>query len=350
MPTSRLVQPAIRRIRKTDAEAWRDVRLRALLDAPEAFGSTHADAVAQPPEYWPERALQSASGQEQAIFLADAGDELVGLVGGFRRADERGKNDLISMWVAPSHRGTRLARRLIQQVLDWSASGEAKRVNLWFTETNQPARRSYERAGFTVTGTQQPHPSSPPLNELEMTYPLSGYVVIRRIQPHEAEIWRATRIAALSDAPDAFGPTAEETLQRSLAHWTDRIADAASSDRLAVFAAVRGQQWLGLAGAGTTWAAEHDRDGTVHLGSVWLAPKIRGGGLLPRLLDAAYDWAVGTGAERIALDVTETNKRAIGIYERYGYRLTGRRQPLRPGSDLDELEMVLEFHTPKEAP
>jgi len=33
------------------------------------------------------------------------------------------------------------------------------------------------------------------------------------------------------------------------------------------------------------------------------------------LLDAAYDRAVGAGAERIALDVTETNERAIGSYE-----------------------------------
>jgi hypothetical protein len=67
------------------------------------------------------------------------------------------------------------------------------------------------------------------------------------------------------------------------------------------------------------------------------------------LLDAAYDWAVGAGAERIALDVTETNERAIRSYERYGYRLTGRRQSLRPGSALDELEMLLEFHPSEEA-
>ena len=66
------------------------------------------------------------------------------------------------------------------------------------------------------------------------------------------------------------------------------------------------------------------------------------------MLDAAYDWAVGAGAERIALDVTETNERAIGSYERSGYHLTGRRQPLRPGSDLDELEMLLEFHSSEE--
>jgi len=31
-----------------------------------------------------------------------------------------------------------------------------------------------------------------------------------------------------------------------------------------------------------------------------------------------------------------------------GYHLTGRRQPLRPGSDLDELEMLLEFHSSEE--
>jgi RimJ/RimL family protein N-acetyltransferase len=37
------------------------------------------------------------------------------------------------------------------------------------TDNNKPARRLYERCGFTPTGERQPLPSNPALGELAMT-------------------------------------------------------------------------------------------------------------------------------------------------------------------------------------
>lgn len=346
--TTRLTQPAIRRIRLEDADAWRAIRLRALQDAPEAFGSTYAETLARPPEYWSERAAGSATGGDSTIVLADSGDGLVGLVGGHCPPDQTEVRELISMWVDSSVRGTRLAERLVNQVVDWAALEGATRVELWVTETNERAHRFYERLGFAGTGARQLHPSNPALAEIQMARSLQGHIAVPRIRSYETEAWRATRLAALKDAPDAFGPTHEETLARPVAYWSDRVQDAAASNRLAVFAAVDGKQWVGLAGADSSWAANDDPEGTVHLGSIWIAPAARRREVLPRLLDAAYDWAVAAGAQRIALDVTETNERAIAIYERYGYRLTGTRQPLRPGSQLNELRMTMNLRAAEE--
>jgi RimJ/RimL family protein N-acetyltransferase len=39
---------------------------------------------------------------------------------------------------------------------------------LWVTESNAPARRLYERCGFTPTGDRQPLPSDPSLPEIRM--------------------------------------------------------------------------------------------------------------------------------------------------------------------------------------
>ncbi|MDA0352255.1 MAG: GNAT family N-acetyltransferase [Chloroflexi bacterium] len=343
-----LAQPAIRRIRPDDAEAWRSVRLRALQEAPTAFGSTYEETGRRVPEEWTTRAAASAAGAESAIFLADDGRDPIGLVGGYRPteagADPRTR-ELISMWVAPQWRGTRLAARLVTSVLDWSAVHDAERVDLWVTETNERAISLYRRQAFAPTGARQPHPSNPALAEIEMTRPLDGYVALRRIRPHESAVWRATRLAALQDTPDAFGPTFEDSAALPPTIWSDRVAAAATGDHLAVFAAVdRHDRWLGLAGAGTP-----DGDpATRHLGSVWVSPAARGAGLLRRLLDAVTDWSVSVGATRIALDVTETNERAIAIYAQYGYRASGHRQPLRPGSDLDEIEMTMELYAPKE--
>jgi ribosomal protein S18 acetylase RimI-like enzyme len=43
---------------------------------------------------------------------------------------------------------------------------------LWVAEANEPARRLYERYGFTPTGDRQPLPSNPAVPEIRMRRPL----------------------------------------------------------------------------------------------------------------------------------------------------------------------------------
>lgn len=169
---SRFTQPPIRRIRPEDAEAWRDVRLRALLDAPAAFGSTHAETSQRPPEEWTTRAARSSEGFRDALFLADAGDQLVGLAGGFCPPDQNEVRHLYSMWVAPGFRGTGLAERLVEHVVDWSTLGGASRLELWVTSSNGRALRFYRRLGLEATGRRQPVRAGSDLEEIEMTMKL----------------------------------------------------------------------------------------------------------------------------------------------------------------------------------
>jgi ribosomal protein S18 acetylase RimI-like enzyme len=170
--TSRLTQPTIRRIRPQDADGWREVRLRALLDAPDAFGSTHTETVQRPPEAWTTRAARSSEGDRDALFLADGGPQLVGLVGGYRSSDDDHMRQLYSMWVAPDFRGTGLAERLVDHVVDWATTSGASRLDLWVTSTNGQAIRFYERLSFEATGRRQQVRPGSDLDELEMTLEL----------------------------------------------------------------------------------------------------------------------------------------------------------------------------------
>lgn len=170
--TSQLTQPKIRRIRPQDADGWREVRLRALLDAPDAFGSTHAEIVQRPPEEWTTRAQRSSEGDRDALFLADAGQRMVGLAGGHRPPGQNEIRQLYSMWVEPELRGTRLAENLVRHVLDWATLGDASRLELWVTTSNGRAIRFYERLGFQATGRRQPVRPGSDLDELEMTIEL----------------------------------------------------------------------------------------------------------------------------------------------------------------------------------
>jgi predicted GNAT family acetyltransferase len=69
--------------------------------------------------------------------------------------------ELISLWVAPSQRGTGLAGRLIDQVVAWAAS-RGQRTCLMVRDDNIGAIRAYTSAGFINHGVPQDWPAEAP--------------------------------------------------------------------------------------------------------------------------------------------------------------------------------------------
>jgi len=144
-----VVEVRIRRIGEGDAEVLRDLRIRSLRDAPEAFGQTAAEVEQLPAELWRQQARAAASGDRRAWFIAElppAGS--VGLVNGRRRPP----SDLMvfSMWVDPGCRQLGVGRRLIDAIDAWASGWGARRTVLWVFGANEPAIRFYERIGFAV--------------------------------------------------------------------------------------------------------------------------------------------------------------------------------------------------------
>jgi len=156
----------VRELAKDDWELLRDVRLAALSEAPYAFGSTYAREAAFTEEQWRDR-IQSR-GVTFLGFLSDAGEPAG--VSGVYTAD--GVADLVSMWVRPSARGRGVGESLIEAAAGWAKARGYDTLYLWVTESNAPARRLYQRYGFTPTGERQPLPSDPALSEIQMSRPL----------------------------------------------------------------------------------------------------------------------------------------------------------------------------------
>jgi len=151
-----------------DWATLRDIRLAALADAPDAFGSVYADQVRFTEDDW--RARIARGGTFLAYLPEIDASEPVGLAGGYE--EEPGLVDLISMWVRPQARGHGVGAALIAAVIDWARARDATAVHLWVTEANSHARQLYQRSGFSLTSERQPLPSHPDLGEVGMTRPL----------------------------------------------------------------------------------------------------------------------------------------------------------------------------------
>ncbi|KUM36789.1 GNAT family N-acetyltransferase [Arthrobacter sp. EPSL27] len=127
---------------------WRSVRLTALSDAPDAFGSRLLDWADAPEVRWRERL--SIPGAIDLLAFDSDGNVPVGMVTGTPVKDNASRAELISMWVAPAVRGRGVATALITAVARWAAVTGAATLALSVMPDNVAARRTYERNGFAV--------------------------------------------------------------------------------------------------------------------------------------------------------------------------------------------------------
>ena len=158
----------IRRIRADEWRELKDIRLRALADAPEAFGTTLAETIAQTDEDWQQRVISSASGDTRYVAVATTGKRWVGLAGGIFDDDKFGRAQLVSVWVDPSVRRSGLATKLVEAISDWARGRGARTLQLWVTENNEPAKNLYRRLSFVETAESEPVREGADLREIGM--------------------------------------------------------------------------------------------------------------------------------------------------------------------------------------
>lgn len=161
----------VRQIRPEEGLRLRALRLRALADAPMAFGSTLAREEAFPEDVWHERAAGGASGADRVTFIGERDGQWVGLATGLAAdPDEPDKGEplLVGMFVEPVERGRGLGAALVAAVVAWARARGATSLYLWVTATNDSAIALYDKCGFRRTGNQRPVAHSPSLAEIRM--------------------------------------------------------------------------------------------------------------------------------------------------------------------------------------
>ena len=153
----------IKRLGGEDAALLRDVRLRALKDAPYAFSSWLAREADLPAAFWRDRVAESEAGETGAIYVALDGGRCVAMAGGFIADRRWGDAMLWGMWVEPSARSHGIGRQLVEAVAGWAREAGAKRLKLAVAqhEASRPAAALYRTLGFEETGESEPLESDP---------------------------------------------------------------------------------------------------------------------------------------------------------------------------------------------
>jgi GNAT superfamily N-acetyltransferase len=163
--------------------------------------------------------------------------------------------------------------------------------------------------------------------------------VITRVGEDDWRVWRDVRLAALADAPGAFGSATELEEQLPEDDWRAMVRSAA------IFVASAGGT-----GVGVVAGLPRESAGERGLGAMWVAPAWRGRGVAAALTDAVIAWARSDGCGRIGLWVSADSARARRFYQRQGFRATGRSRPFPNDAARRIDEMVLELDRPAGQP
>ena len=135
---------------------------------------------------------------------------------------------------------------------------------------------------------------------------------IRELGTDDWRLWRELRLAALAEAPGAFGSKLSEwtgpgdTEQR----WRARLSSVAINIVLT---------WEGKPAAMVS-ATAPDRGGAIELMSMWVSPCARGRGVGDAAVRHVLDWARTTHDNpAVVLCVKSQNSEAIALYQRHGF-------------------------------
>src|SRR5450432_272174 len=145
---------SIRFVGESDVPAFRELRLEALREHPESFGSDYQENLQHPESFWIDRVREAIDKPDNCIVLADAGNELAAMLGVFRAGGIKNRHagTVWGVYVRTKYRGKKLGDQMLKHELAWCRENEIRILRLTATTTNAAAIRCYSRCGFEVYG------------------------------------------------------------------------------------------------------------------------------------------------------------------------------------------------------
>jgi GNAT superfamily N-acetyltransferase len=157
---------------------------------------------------------------------------------------------------------------------------------------------------------------------------IDSSLTVRRFAANEWRAYRALRLHALRDAPDAFGSTLAREEAFPDDEWVQRLERGAHSPTELPLVVEDEARPIGLA-----WARIDPDDAEVAaLYQVWVDPVYRRRGVGRLVIDSALDWARSSGVRQMLLSVALGPGSALEFYRRLGFVEIGAPVPLRSGS------------------
>ena len=144
----------IRKLVESDCEAYRVVRLNAFQESSSSFSESYEDECQKPFEFF--HALVGESPEHFTLGSFSSSNELVGFATFKRdqRRKARHKGFIHTMYVAPKHRGQKIAEDILRNITEIALTmAGLEQIHLWVLNPETSlARKLYLKTGFKSQG------------------------------------------------------------------------------------------------------------------------------------------------------------------------------------------------------
>jgi predicted GNAT family acetyltransferase len=132
---------------------YRELRLRALQEDPEAFSSAYARELEQPEQFWQTRLADAERGERSWLLFARQDNKLIGMIGAFIEGDSTETATVVSVYVPREERGHGVSTRLMEEMLRvLSGVAMLNKARLDVNVSQLAAIHVYTRLGFCEIG------------------------------------------------------------------------------------------------------------------------------------------------------------------------------------------------------
>ena len=139
-------------LQKEELGLCKELRLRALKDAPAAFAETYENALECDDDYWDLISSSMVEPNKQRMFIAKESEDYIGSVYAILAMDDKSTGRLGGMWVDSRYRQKGVGVKLFLALKSWAENLGLKRVKLWVEDRDVGAKIFYSRLGFIETG------------------------------------------------------------------------------------------------------------------------------------------------------------------------------------------------------
>ena len=299
-----------------EGDRLRELRLRALREAPDAFSSVPEREEAFEPAVWEQRG--------RTVLVAEDRGDWLGMAGWFVDEDLPAIANVWGVWVDPRERGHGAGRGLVEAVVDAARAAGHRRLELGVTDHVPGAEALYERTGFRRTGVELPFEKRAGVTQMQMALAILPPVPIEterlRLRFHTpADFEPLLAIQSREDVTRLlpWGPRDEEEVRESLRKKI--AATTIESDGDAFTLAIEVKDSGAYAGDVTVWTNRHEfRQG--ELGYV-LHPDHQGRGYATEAARPLLDLGFSSfGMRRIIGRTEDRNTASCRVLEKLGMR------------------------------
>jgi RimJ/RimL family protein N-acetyltransferase len=140
------------RLKKSDLECLKSIRLESLKKEPNVFGSTFESESQMTDGEW----LDMLGNKSCAYFVLKVGADIVGLTGIYTNKDNKAQAKLFGSYIREEYRGRGGSELLYKARLDWAKENGFTEVIVSHRASNISSKMANQKHGFEYTHSE-PH-------------------------------------------------------------------------------------------------------------------------------------------------------------------------------------------------